>query len=103
LIKIRIAVAGSLWLASAGAGAVSKRRGPGVSYPALLAAAAAVTAAVLADELQARQRAGTREDQVTNTLAALEIDRRMAAERDAPPRQLGLVKLNRRLPGRQAA
>lgn len=88
MITARLAVAGSLWLASAGAGVVTARRGGRVSFPALLVAAGAVSAAVLTAELLARDQ-----DQVTDSvLAALEIDRRVT-EQEHRHRPLHVVRL----------
>lgn len=70
MISVRAVIAGSLWLAAGSTGAIT-RRGRAV-YPALLAAAAAVTAGIIAEYLIAR-----RGDQITDSvLTALEADRR---------------------------
>jgi hypothetical protein len=98
-VSIRIVIAGALWLATAGAGAVTRRRGGPASSPVLLTAAGAVTAAVLADEFLAR-----RADQVTESvLAALEIDRRAQRHRRRlqDERRPGLRVVGE-LPGRPA-
>jgi hypothetical protein len=61
-----------------------------VIYPAALAAATAVSAAVLADEMLARRGAQVTADQVTDScLAALDIDRR-GRDGEAAARQRGL-------------
>lgn len=75
----RYAATGSLWVVTLALVALGDRA-PRRVYPGMLtvaaAAAAAVTAGVLADELT-----GRREDPVlTSCLSALEIDRRLAAE-----------------------
>jgi hypothetical protein len=74
LKTVRLAAAGSLWLASAGAAAYSCRFRPAaVVYPALLTAAGAVTAALLAERMMARAD----EQAVTAVLAGLELDRKI--------------------------
>jgi hypothetical protein len=90
--SIRLTLAGSLWLASAGAGAISHRyRAAALAYPALLAAGAAVTAALLTEHLLHRAD----EQEVAAVLAALQLDRRL----HQPEPGLRLVDGSGRLPG----
>lgn len=89
---VRLAAAGSLWLASAAAGAYShQHRTASAVYPALLAAAAAVTAAVLTERMLARAD----EQAVASVLAGLELDRKI----HEPGPGLRLVDGGGRLPG----
>jgi hypothetical protein len=73
-LQVRAALAGALWLASAGTAAASSRhRAAALAYPALLAAGAALTAAVLTERLLVHRD----EQEVAAVLAALQLDRRL--------------------------
>jgi hypothetical protein len=101
LISIRIAATCSLWLA-AGALGCGRRKAP-LACQAVLAGAAAVSAAVLADHLQLRRRAQDGDRATASVLAALEIDRRMARAEEAAGEQRHLRLVGRddpALPGR---
>lgn len=102
MISLRLAAACALWLVpAAGAAAGKIRPSARVLVPAGLAVAAAVTAAVLADELQARHG----DDMTASCLAALRAHDRIRQQDQLASRRrnggapAGLV---RSLPGRAA-